>query len=243
MFDFGHNEGYYFDTTSPIASTWNHCIENGRRLNILERVCTALICQPCPLLLTLSPLIIELQTHLHQIRLDQEVCRQGFRLLQTKTAVTEIFILHCFNTSVNLWLETRSRGANVKIFLTLDMGSVATNACVLIGTCQIDCDCNMATELLWHRKWWVLYPLCALVAPQNYKYTRKHPIRMHTARLDTVRASVSPPDVVPKRTPRSDFKGEGSTLPCDLSHGIFDITYPLPVAYELTDACENIIFP
>ena len=121
--------------SSPIVSTWNHCIENGRRLNVLERVCTALICQPCPLLLTLSPLIIELQTHLHQIRLDQEVCRQGSRPSQTKTAVTEIFILHCFNTSVNLWLKTRSRCANVKIFLTLAIGSVVINACVEIGTC------------------------------------------------------------------------------------------------------------
>ena len=62
--DFGPNERYYFDTAVPFVSTWNHCKENGGRLSVLDRVCTALIRQPCPLLLTLSPLIIELQTHL-----------------------------------------------------------------------------------------------------------------------------------------------------------------------------------
>ena len=57
--------------------------------------------------------------------------------------------------------------------------------------------------------------------------------------------TASPPDVTGRGNPRSDVwgiwgyyltfpKGVGGTLPCDLSHGAFDVT-----PCERTDACER----
>ena len=88
------------------------------------------------------------------------------------------------------------------------------------------------------RKWWCFQLMNLRRRMVSKVRTRKHSSKMCTTHLDAIRASVWV--AITRCCSRRNGDGERGTLPCDLSHNAFDVTYS---PSEQTDDCETINYP